>query len=514
MVLFVLWFALAGAPGAQARGPKSRPTPAPAPVQQQVAPSQAPAPSTTRVEESCECELQRPDTAAVVNGFRISMDDLDRFTAGDVGSVRAQMDALRAQGLQVLINQKLIEQEARRRGTTSTRLLQSEIYEKVPNPSEDEVRLFFERNRASLQGEYDQVRVRLIEYVRGQREGIQLTLLTEGLRGATRVEVIDAAPSAPAKVEDRARVVAIVGDEKITLGDVEASVRSNLYQGRRQIYEVQRLALELMVDGALVEQEANRRNVTFDAFIAAEVQPKAHKVDNFDATKFYNENKAQFQGQQLADVRDDIIKFLQQAANTRALHDYALGLRKGATVQINLVEPAPPNYVIDIAGRPAKGSASAPVTIVEFGDFQCPRCATAFKTLEEVAKTYGDKVRIVARHFPLEQHLHALKAAEASEAANEQGKFWEYAALLYANQQTLSVDKLKEYATQVGLDRAKFDAALDSGRFAPSVSRDAADGLRIAISSTPAIFVNGKLLFDDSMASVKAAIDAELAGKK
>jgi protein-disulfide isomerase len=514
MVIFVLWFALAGASGAQARAPKPRPTKAPPAAQQPVAQPAAPAPSTTRVEEDCECETQKQETAAVVNGVKITTDDLERYTAQDVGAIRQQMDAIRAQGLQGMINQRLIDQEARRRGITPTRLLQTEVYEKVTEPTEDEIRGFFERNRASIQGEYEANRDKLFEYVRAQRQGIQLTLLTEALRAATRVDVVDAAPSAPVKIEDRARVVATIGDANITLGDVEGTVRASLYQGRRQIYDIQKLALELMIDSALAEQEARRRGMTFDALATAEIAPKAHKVDNFDAAKFYNENKNQFPGQQLADVRNDLIAFLQQAANTRALHDYAIGLRKTATIQINLVEPAPPNYVIDVAGRPSKGRDSAPVTIIDFGDFQCPRCASVFKTLEEIAKTYGDKVRIVARHFPLEQHLHALKAAEASEAAHEQGKFWEYAALLYGNQQSLSVDKLKEYATQVGLDRAKFDTALDSGRFAPSVARDAQDGTRIAISGTPAIFVNGKLMYDDTLVGIKAAIDAALAGGK
>jgi len=515
MITFALWLALAGQPVGEPANPQNRAAKAPAPaVQQPVAQQPAVPASTSRVEETCECETQRPTTAAVVNGVKISMDDLERFTAEDVNEIRAQMDAARAQGLQGLINQKLFEVEAKRRGITTTQLLQTEVYQKIADPSEEEIRTFFERNRAGLKGEYEQNRELLLEYLRSQRQGIEFTLLAGSLRGSIPVQVIDAAPTAPSDPSERSRVVATVGDLKVTLGDVEASVRTPLYQARRQIYDVQRLALEFLVDSTLVEQEARRRNMTPEALAAAEIVPKAHKVDNFDAAKFYNENKAQFNGQQLADVRDSIIAFLQQAANTRALHDYAATFRKTASVQTNLVEPAPANYVIDIAGRPSRGSASAPVTIIDFGDFQCPRCAVAFKTLEEIAKTHGDKVRIVARHFPLEQHVFALKAAEAAEAANEQGKFWEYAALLYANQKSLPVERLKELATQAGLDRAKFDAALDSGKFASVVARDAGDGLRIAIAGTPAIFINGKLAIDNSEAALKAAVEEALSGAK
>ena len=130
--------------------------------------------------------------------------------------------------------------------------------------------------------------------------------------------------------------------------------------------------------------------------------------------------------------------------------------------------------------------------------------------LEEVAKEFGDKVKLVVRNFPLAQHSRAFKAAEASEAAREQGKYWEYSALLFANQKALEVPRLKEYATRLGLDRAKFDAALDSGRFSSRVKRDLADGERIGIDSTPSVFINGKRARDRTKEALKAAIEAAL----
>jgi protein-disulfide isomerase len=130
--------------------------------------------------------------------------------------------------------------------------------------------------------------------------------------------------------------------------------------------------------------------------------------------------------------------------------------------------------------------------------------------LEEVVKEFGDKVKLVVRNFPLGQHTHAFKAAEASEAAREQGKYWEYASILFSNQKALEIDKLKEYATRVGLDRAKFDAALDSGRFAGNVKRDLADGDKIGVDSTPSVFINGKRTRDRTKEGLKTAIEAAL----
>jgi len=120
------------------------------------------------------------------------------------------------------------------------------------------------------------------------------------------------------------------------------------------------------------------------------------------------------------------------------------------------------------------------------------------------------KLRIVVRDYPLTQHPNARKAAEAAEAARRQGKYWEYSAVLYAEQANLGVDKLKEYASQVGLDRKEFDTALDSGRYADQVERDRQDGLKLGVNSTPTVFVNGKLARDRSYESLKAAIEEAL----
>ena len=117
-------------------------------------------------------------------------------------------------------------------------------------------------------------------------------------------------------------------------------------------------------------------------------------------------------------------------------------------------------------------------------------------------------MRLVVRDFPLDQHKNALKAAEAAEAAREQGKYWEYTALLFQNQKALGVDMLKEYATRIGLDRKRFDEALDSGKFSDRVQSDMVEGSRLGVNSTPTVFVNGRLVKDKTRENLKAAIEA------
>jgi protein-disulfide isomerase len=134
--------------------------------------------------------------------------------------------------------------------------------------------------------------------------------------------------------------------------------------------------------------------------------------------------------------------------------------------------------------------------------------------LDRIVGEYGDRVRLVVRDFPLSQHADAQKAAEAAEAARAQGKYWEYAAYLFSHQNALGVAQLKAYATALGLDRAKFDAALDSGQFAEKVERDMTEGNRLGINATPTIFVNGRPLVDRSYEGVKAAVESALKEKK
>jgi protein-disulfide isomerase len=131
--------------------------------------------------------------------------------------------------------------------------------------------------------------------------------------------------------------------------------------------------------------------------------------------------------------------------------------------------------------------------------------------LDEVLKSYGNKVRFVVRDFPLNVHANARKAAEAANAANAQGKFFEYALILFKHQDALDVPSLKKYASDLGLNRAQFDAALDSGKFAGEVRHDIDDGEKYGIDGTPAIFINGVALTELSNEALRAAIDKALA---
>jgi predicted DsbA family dithiol-disulfide isomerase len=461
-------------------------------------------PSATPAAESCDCETQRPEVLAIVKDIKIPTRDVEAAAEAEVAPIKGSLDAARERELQTLVADRLIEHEAKQRGTTRIKLLQEDIYGKVLDPTEDELRTFYDRNKLSAQGSYEQLKPSLLNYIRAERQRIEYTLLIERLRSAAKIQITEPSPKAPTTTEERAKVLAVVNGAEVTLGEVEDQIAPFRYEARRQIYEVEKQVLEDMIAGVFIGQEAARRGVAVQVLLDSEVAPKVRRVDAFEASKFYNANKERFNGRAFAEVKDELLAYLQEVESAKARRAFADGLRKGASVQTFLIEPAPPTFTIDVAGRPA----------LEFSDFQCPKCAVAHATLEEIAKQYGDKVRIVARYYPLEQHMQAFKAAEAAEAAHEQGKYWEYATLLFASQSSLSPEKFKEFASQLNLDRAKFDAALDSAKFAPTVQRDLNDAQRLGALGTPAYYVNGRMILNTTPEGVKAAIDAALAEAK
>jgi len=164
----------------------------------------------------------------------------------------------------------------------------------------------------------------------------------------------------------------------------------------------------------------------------------------------------------------------------------------GTPPPVPTVSPVPaPGPTVD--DDPARGPQDAPVTMIEFSDFQCPYCARFFRdTLPLILGNYGDRVRFVYRDFPLTSiHSLAQKAAEAAECADDQGAFWKYHDLLFENQSALDEESLKGYAASLGLDTVAFNDCLTSGKYTAEVRKDVQDGLAAGVQGVPTFFING-----------------------
>jgi protein-disulfide isomerase len=170
---------------------------------------------------------------------------------------------------------------------------------------------------------------------------------------------------------------------------------------------------------------------------------------------------------------------------------------------------------IDVGDSPILGPSNAPVTLVEFSDFQCPFCAGANPLIKSLVEKYPDEVRVVFKHFPLSIHPAARPAAIASCIAQEQGRFWELHDVLLASHRTLqgSDEALESYARQAGIDVAQWsaDRRAKAGECSRRVDADVAQGRSIGVRGTPTLFVNGKRVQDRSLSAMSAMIDAALA---
>lgn len=161
----------------------------------------------------------------------------------------------------------------------------------------------------------------------------------------------------------------------------------------------------------------------------------------------------------------------------------------------------------------ATGSATPKVTLVEFSDFECPACGAAYPYVKKVIEQYKDELRFVHRHFPLDQHKFAERAAEVSEAAGAQGKFWEMHDLLFENQASMSAEMMNGLAIELKLDIDAFNKALADGTYKDKVQKDQSDGIALGINSTPTFFLNGKKLslfnFSQLQTEVEKAINTK-----
>src|SRR5581483_693541 len=277
-------------------------------------------------------------------------------------------------------------------------------------------------------------------------------------------------------------VLATVGTRTIKRAEVEEKVKPKLLEIENERYEALKEGLDEIVADELVKQEAQARGVTPEALEKAEVDDKVPAPTDPDVQKVYDDNKAQLGGQTLEQLKPRIIAYLKAQKEEERKQAFINELKKKHKTTVAL---RPPIVPVETAGRPSRGGGpTAPVTIIEFSDYQCPFCRRAEDSVEQVIKTYGDKVRLVYRDFPLPMHPHARPASEAAACANEQGKFWEYHAKLFHGD-GLEPDKLKTYADQVGLDRKKFDECLEKKPYKDAIDKDFADGEKAGVNGTP-----------------------------
>lgn len=451
----------------------------------------------------------QPNALAIVNGQTVTLADLDPRIRTAVENLEKDMPNFRRDALQARINTLLLQNEAQKRKVTGDQLMDTEVNSRITDPTEAEIKTVYDANKQQMgNADIATVRPEIVSYLRSQAARKFANEFLTRLRASHSVAIgtvdVNASNLAPTAV------LATVDGTTITAKDFDERLKPHLYKLRREIFEAQMRALDQRINQVLLEAEAKKLNQTPEQIFKAEVADKVRQPTDAEVTKFYEDNKGRIQGD-LASLRGDISSFLRDQQQNRLEGEFAQRLRAGAKLQVFIKEPEPPVQVISVDDDPSQGDKSAPVTVVVFTDFQCPSCAAMHPIVEESLKPYANRVRLVLRDFPLAMHPEARKAAEAASAANAQGKFFEYINVLFKNQSALDVASLKKYASDLGLDRTRFDAALDSGQYAMEVSRDLQDGEAYGVDATPTIFINGVRLRNLTAEGIRAAIDQALA---
>ena len=323
-------------------------------------------------------------------------------------------------------------------------------------------------------------------------------------------------PGQQQQQQDPNAVVARIGGQNITARELDDSVKKELtqldQQYQEQRYQLRKQGLENMLRRRAFEAKAKTMNLSTEDLINKEVADKIPNPSDEEIRALYERAKAGGQAlPPLDQVKGDIARFIKSQKGQGAMAEYYDGLKKEQKIEVLLPPYEPPKVAVDATG-PSKGPASAPVTIVEFSDFECPFCVRAEPTVKELLAKYPDKIKLVYRDFPLPMHPNAPKAAEAAHCAGDQGKYWEMHEKLFASNGKLAVSDLKAAARNVpGIDGAKFDRCLDSGEKAALVEKNKKAGDEAGVSGTPAFFINGRLISGaQPLEAFTAIVDQEL----
>lgn len=306
---------------------------------------------------------------------------------------------------------------------------------------------------------------------------------------------------------DSSQVVAVLNGKAITTADLEKRAAPSLLPLRQQEYQVKANAIRDIAYENLRAAEAARRGISVEELEHREIDGKVPEPKDEDIQAMLKALAGRLP-QDAAQARAQAIDILRSQAREERENAFRKELFARANFEIRLT---PPRARLPVAVTdPIRGKSDAPVTIVEFSDFQCPYCNRAQGTLRDVEKMYDPKVRLVFKQFPLDIHENARLAAEASVCANDQRKFWQLHDWMFSNVDKLTRDDILAAAKELGIQPEPFARCIDEHLDAKEVDADMALGEEVGVSGTPTFFVNGRLVEGSSADHFSEVIDEEL----
>ncbi len=317
--------------------------------------------------------------------------------------------------------------------------------------------------------------------------------------------------NAKASKVDDSQVAATIGNEVITYQMLDQSISDKIYQAEKKIYDMRLLNLKNKLLMRFIARDPLSQGITPETFINQFVI-KDKSVSQKEVDDFIKKNKIP-QEKIDAGLKAEVKQYLESEKERKAVSAWFARQVKKHGVVIQLKEPQKPKIEIAIGNAPVLGNKEAPITIVEYSDFQCPYCAAAEKTVKALLKKYPEKVKLVYKNFPLSFHTEAFMAAEAGLCAQEQSeaKFWQLHDKMFANPKKLKNQDLKDMANNIGLDQKRFNQCLDTNKYAARVQQEMRQARTYGVNSTPVFFINGvRIVGNQSIEMFEKIIEIEL----
>lgn len=306
--------------------------------------------------------------------------------------------------------------------------------------------------------------------------------------------------------------LATLDGQDITEAEVDKIAKPRMTKLLSQMYDIKLNAINQIIDDRLLLVEAKKKGLTVDKF-RKKLMDEAGDVTESEAKAIYQLQKKRYKDKTFDQIKKQLMSQLSRQKKQMAVEDYLATLRKKANIKINIERP---RAKVSTDDDPSMGgSKNAPITVIEFTEYQCPFCKRARPTIQKILDTYKDQVHYVLRDFPLSFHKQAKGAANAAQCAGDQGKYWEYSDELWKTQGKHTEETLNKIATDIKLNMDKFKKCTSSKKYYAEIDKDQNDGIAAGVTGTPAYFINGLFLSGaQPFQSFKKLIDEELARKK
>jgi hypothetical protein len=299
--------------------------------------TQAAPEATPQMECYCEFEVM-PEVIAEVGGEKITAKEVEEKIKDRVLDLKQQVIQTRARELYLQINTRLLEAEAKRRGKSTTSLIEAEIVAKLKEPTEAEAQSFYDQNKERIRQDFPTVKMQIIEHLRVERQRDEAKKFADRLRAAAQVVINEKDAPKPGQPLVPTLVLATVNGAPITVGDIEDTLRPLIFSVQTELYKLRKQVVDVKVNDLLLNREAQARKMTPAALVEAEATAKAKKMTDADALAFFEERKQEIGGE-FEPQKQQLVLFLQEREERRAEAAFAERLRNAAAAKIFLREP-------------------------------------------------------------------------------------------------------------------------------------------------------------------------------